>query len=58
MLLVYRVLQGNGKMEGDIGSPEQKEAVNRGFRQWIQTHGFDDLSMNVGIYSLSNRLVC
>lgn len=51
-----RVLMCGQSMEGEIGSPEHQAALTRGFAQWIESHGFDDLSVRMNIYTLTNRV--
>ncbi|GFE55784.1 30S ribosomal protein S9, putative [Babesia ovis] len=41
--------------ESGVGTPEHKIAVSKGFAQWIESRGFDDLSVSMNIYTLTNR---
>ncbi|GIX64085.1 anti-sigma F factor [Babesia caballi] len=52
---LQRVLICGERMEGDVGSPEHQRALTRGFTQWIESRGFDDLSVSMNIYTLNNR---
>eukprot|EP00371_Babesia_bovis_P000226 XP_001608873.1 hypothetical protein [Babesia bovis T2Bo] len=38
-----------------VGTPEHKESVSKGFAQWIESRGFDDLSVSMNIYSITSR---
>ncbi|CDR95514.1 hypothetical protein, conserved [Babesia bigemina] len=49
------VLSGGGKTRCEVGSPAHKRALTRGFAQWINSRGFDDLSVSMNIYTLTSR---
>ncbi|ORM40591.1 uncharacterized protein BXIN_2117 [Babesia sp. Xinjiang] len=49
------VLMCGGNVECGVGTPEHKRAVTHGFAQWVQSRGFDDLSVSMNFYTLTNR---